>query len=166
MRAGQLHPCGNLEQPIDDHLQLGARPSDRPTRFSGRVKISLGFSGINCAMCLESELAGPATCKSFQLRSGADRRTVSPRQMEGGAVMQSQIDPWLVLRTRSHQENTVELCLRQKQITAYLPKHHAPRRATTARALHRNAFISRLYLRAAARAISSRTCATSAARAD
>jgi transcription antitermination factor NusG len=46
-------------------------------------------------------------------------------------VTESQIDPWLVLRTRSHQENTVELCLRQKQITAYLPKHHVPRRRAT-----------------------------------
>lgn len=40
----------------------------------------------------------------------------------------SQIDPWLVLRTRSHQENTVELSLRQKRINAYLPKHQVQRR--------------------------------------
>lgn len=40
-----------------------------------------------------------------------------------------QSDPWLVLRTRSHQENTVELSLRQKQITAYLPKHQVQRRS-------------------------------------
>ncbi len=43
-------------------------------------------------------------------------------------MIQSQIDPWLVLRTRSHQENTVEQCLRQKRINAYLPKHAVPRR--------------------------------------
>lgn len=40
----------------------------------------------------------------------------------------SQTDPWLVLRTRSHQENTVEQSLRQKQIIAYLPRHPVPRR--------------------------------------
>lgn len=43
-------------------------------------------------------------------------------------MAESQIDPWLVLRTRSHQEKTVELCLRQKQINAYLPKQFVPRR--------------------------------------
>lgn len=40
----------------------------------------------------------------------------------------SQIDPWLVLRTRSHHENTVERCLRQKDINAYLPKRPVARR--------------------------------------
>jgi transcription antitermination factor NusG len=34
----------------------------------------------------------------------------------------SQRDPWLVLRTRSHHENSVELSLQQRQINAYLPK--------------------------------------------
>lgn len=43
-------------------------------------------------------------------------------------MVESQIDPWLVLRTRSHQENTVELGLRQKRINAYLPKRTVPRR--------------------------------------
>lgn len=40
----------------------------------------------------------------------------------------SQIDPWLVLRTRSHHENVVESHLLQKRITAYLPKHPVVRR--------------------------------------
>jgi len=31
-------------------------------------------------------------------------------------------DPWLVLRTRSRHENTVETVLKQKQIVSYLPK--------------------------------------------
>jgi transcription antitermination factor NusG len=43
-------------------------------------------------------------------------------------MTESHIDPWLVLRTRSHQENTVERCLRQKQIYAYLPRHQVLRR--------------------------------------
>ena len=43
-------------------------------------------------------------------------------------MTQLQIDPWLVLRTRSHQENTVELGLLQKQINAYLPRHQVARR--------------------------------------
>lgn len=43
-------------------------------------------------------------------------------------MVESQIDPWLVLRTRSHQENTVQLGLRQKCINSYLPKHPVPRR--------------------------------------
>lgn len=43
-------------------------------------------------------------------------------------MTQLQIDPWLVLRTRSHQENTVEQCLRQKRINAYLPRHAVARR--------------------------------------
>jgi transcription antitermination factor NusG len=36
--------------------------------------------------------------------------------------MQPQIDPWLVLRTRSHQENVVEIDLQRRRINAYLPK--------------------------------------------
>lgn len=36
--------------------------------------------------------------------------------------------PWLVLRTRSRHESSVENCLQQKQITAYLPKRREIRR--------------------------------------
>lgn len=42
--------------------------------------------------------------------------------------MQAQIDPWLVLRTRSHQENVVETGLQQKRINAYLPKRSVLRK--------------------------------------
>ena len=41
---------------------------------------------------------------------------------------QSQPDPWLVLRIRSHHENIVEQSLQQKEITAYLPKRRVVRR--------------------------------------
>lgn len=52
MRAGKLHPCGNLDQPIDDACNwVRGGPVDHDIRRA--VKISLGFSGINCAMCLE-----------------------------------------------------------------------------------------------------------------
>lgn len=36
--------------------------------------------------------------------------------------MDAQIDPWLVLRTRSRHENIVEIGLQQKRINAYLPR--------------------------------------------
>jgi transcription antitermination factor NusG len=37
-------------------------------------------------------------------------------------MSESQVDPWLVLRTRSRHEKAVEGILQQKQIIAYLPK--------------------------------------------
>jgi len=43
-------------------------------------------------------------------------------------MVESQIDPWLVLRTRSQHEGTVERDLQQRSITAYLPRHNAMRR--------------------------------------
>jgi len=43
-------------------------------------------------------------------------------------MMQAQIDPWLVLRTRSHQENVVETDLQQRRINAYLPKQSVQRK--------------------------------------
>jgi transcription antitermination factor NusG len=43
-------------------------------------------------------------------------------------MMQSQIDPWLVLRTRSHQENVVETDLRRRRINAYLPRRSVLRK--------------------------------------
>lgn len=54
-------------------------------------------------------------------------------------MAETQIDPWLVLRTRSHHENTVELSLRQKRINAYLPKHAVQRRRLGSGA---NAFVT------------------------
>jgi transcription antitermination factor NusG len=43
-------------------------------------------------------------------------------------VNDSRIDPWFVLRTRSRHENAVQMCLQQKRIHAYLPKHNVVRR--------------------------------------
>jgi transcription antitermination factor NusG len=43
-------------------------------------------------------------------------------------MCEPQVDPWLVLRTRSRHEKVVESILRQKQINAYLPKHKVIRR--------------------------------------
>jgi transcription antitermination factor NusG len=40
-----------------------------------------------------------------------------------------QIDPWLVLRTRSQHEGTVERDLQQRSITSYLPRHSVVRRS-------------------------------------
>jgi transcription antitermination factor NusG len=37
-------------------------------------------------------------------------------------MSEPQIDPWMVLRTRSRHESTVETGLKEKQIIAYLPK--------------------------------------------
>lgn len=38
------------------------------------------------------------------------------------------VDPWLVLRTRSRHESTVEGILRQKRVRSYLPRHKLVRR--------------------------------------
>ncbi len=43
-------------------------------------------------------------------------------------MLESQIDPWLVLRTRSRHEGTAERDLQERQITAYLPRHSVVRR--------------------------------------
>jgi len=43
-------------------------------------------------------------------------------------MFESRCDPWLVLRTRSHHENTVESCLEQKAISAFLPRQNVVRR--------------------------------------
>jgi transcription antitermination factor NusG len=44
------------------------------------------------------------------------------------SVGESQSDPWLVLRTRSHHESIVERSLQEKQIIAYLPRRRVVRR--------------------------------------
>jgi transcription antitermination factor NusG len=43
-------------------------------------------------------------------------------------MMEAQVDPWLVLRTRSRHESAVESDLQQRRITAYLPKRSVLRR--------------------------------------
>ena len=45
-------------------------------------------------------------------------------------MTQSTMDPWLVLRTRSQHEKTVEMSLQEKQIRAYLPKYRVVRRVS------------------------------------
>jgi transcription antitermination factor NusG len=40
----------------------------------------------------------------------------------------TQVDPWLVLRTRSRHENTVARCLKEKSIISFLPTHNVLRR--------------------------------------
>lgn len=43
-------------------------------------------------------------------------------------MSEGQVGPWLVLRTRSRRESTVESSLQQKQIRVFLPKHRVVRR--------------------------------------
>lgn len=43
-------------------------------------------------------------------------------------MVEARAGSWLVLRTRSRHENTVESCLSKKMITAYLPRHSVVRR--------------------------------------
>ena len=45
-----------------------------------------------------------------------------------GERMELRMDPWLVLRTRSHQESTVRTDLQRRQINSYLPTHTSVRR--------------------------------------
>lgn len=52
MRAGQLHPSRNLEQPIDmDFEWVGERAASH--RIERALTISVGFGGINTALCLQ-----------------------------------------------------------------------------------------------------------------
>lgn len=51
MKAGWLHPSRNLEQPIDPSFQwIGERA--REHRVARALSLSLGFGGINTALCL------------------------------------------------------------------------------------------------------------------
>jgi transcription antitermination factor NusG len=56
----------------------------------------------------------------FLLNGGSNMTTEKARE--------SQFEPWLVLRTRSHHENIVESSLQQKQINVYLPRQRVVRR--------------------------------------
>jgi malonyl-ACP decarboxylase len=51
MRARQLHPSRNLDHPIDETFNWVRHPVDHAIQRA--VKMSMGFSGINCAICLE-----------------------------------------------------------------------------------------------------------------
>jgi malonyl-ACP decarboxylase len=52
MRAGRLHPTRNLENPFDDGFRwVGASPVDHAIERA--LNMSMGFGGINTAVCLE-----------------------------------------------------------------------------------------------------------------
>ena len=50
MRAGQLHPSRNLENPIDDTFQWVGRCAE-PYTMQRALTMSMGFGGINTALC-------------------------------------------------------------------------------------------------------------------
>lgn len=52
MEAGRLHPTRNLDRPIDDGFEwVGARAVDH--RVDRALNMSMGFGGINTAVCLQ-----------------------------------------------------------------------------------------------------------------
>jgi malonyl-ACP decarboxylase len=53
MRAGKLHPCRNLEHPIDaDFDWVGVSAEPHPIRTA--LNLSMGFGGINSAVCIQA----------------------------------------------------------------------------------------------------------------
>jgi malonyl-ACP decarboxylase len=52
MRAGRLHPTANLEQPIG--AARWVEPGGAAVRIDKALKLSLGFGGINIAMCFRN----------------------------------------------------------------------------------------------------------------
>ena len=52
MQAGRLHPTRNLDQPIDpDFAWVNGSTSEH--RFSNALTLSIGFGGVNTALCWE-----------------------------------------------------------------------------------------------------------------
>jgi len=51
MRARRLHPMRNLDEAMDDSFNWARQPVDHAIQRA--VKMSLGFSGINTAVCVE-----------------------------------------------------------------------------------------------------------------
>lgn len=51
MRRGQLHPCRNLDEPIDPSRNW-VRGQAQPHSVRNALNMSLGFGGINTAVCL------------------------------------------------------------------------------------------------------------------
>jgi malonyl-ACP decarboxylase len=51
MRAQRLHPTHNLEDPVDDSFDWVRRESE-PFAFETAVSLSMGFGGLNSAICL------------------------------------------------------------------------------------------------------------------
>jgi malonyl-ACP decarboxylase len=52
MKASRLHPSRNLESPIDHSLQW-VGPESIPHTIENALKLSIGFGGINTAICLQ-----------------------------------------------------------------------------------------------------------------
>lgn len=52
MRAGRLHPCRNLDDPIDPEFNWVRQASTKPPH--NVLKLSMGFGGINTAICLQA----------------------------------------------------------------------------------------------------------------
>ncbi|QGZ37644.1 malonyl-ACP decarboxylase [Pseudoduganella flava] len=52
MKEGQLHPCRNLDEPIDDTLRW-VGPQAVEHRIDHALNLSMGFGGINTAVCLQ-----------------------------------------------------------------------------------------------------------------
>ncbi len=52
MQAGALHPSRNLDEPIDDTWNW-VRHEAVPHAIQRALKMSMGFSGVNSALCLE-----------------------------------------------------------------------------------------------------------------
>jgi malonyl-ACP decarboxylase len=52
MRHGRLHPTRNLEDPLESSLHW-VREASRAHTIERAIKLSLGFGGINTALCLE-----------------------------------------------------------------------------------------------------------------
>lgn len=52
MKAGRLHPANNLDQPIAPALRW-VRGEARAHRIEAALKLSMGFGGINTALCVQ-----------------------------------------------------------------------------------------------------------------
>jgi malonyl-ACP decarboxylase len=52
MRAGRLHPCRNLDDPLDGERRWVGKEAV-PHRIEHALNLSMGFGGINTAICLQ-----------------------------------------------------------------------------------------------------------------
>ena len=53
MRAGRLHPCRNLDDPLPSSCRM-VRGEAVAHRIARAIKLSIGFGGMNTALCLET----------------------------------------------------------------------------------------------------------------
>lgn len=51
MRAEKLHPCRNLDNPMSDAFQFVQTTTEH--RIQNAIKMSMGFGGVNTAICLQ-----------------------------------------------------------------------------------------------------------------